>query len=113
MPAPHFPYLQEIVVFLVSAGIVVPFARRFGLNPVLGFLVIGLAVGPLGLGRLAGDAPLFNYVTIADPEAVRALGELGIVFLLFTIGLDLSLDRLWSLRRYLLGFGVSQIAVTG
>lgn len=113
MPELHFPYLKEIIVFLVSAGVVVPFARRFGVNPVLGFLTIGLVVGPLGLGRLAGDVPLLGYVSIADPEAVRALGELGIVFLLFTIGLDLSLDRLWGLRRYLLGFGLAQILLTG
>ncbi len=105
--------LREVVVFLVAAGVVVPLAHRLRISPILGFLVIGLAIGPYGLGRLTDAAPWLGYALITDLEGVRALAELGVVFLLFMIGLELSLERLWAMRRLVFGLGGAQVLVTG
>ena len=105
--------LREVMVFLFAAGIVVPLVRRLSVSPVLGFLVIGLAIGPHGVARFADTFPWLSYIIITDLEGVRPLAELGVVFLLFMIGLELSLDRLWAMRQRVFGLGGSQIAVTG
>ncbi|MDX2314476.1 MAG: cation:proton antiporter [Gammaproteobacteria bacterium] len=101
--------LQEAVVFLAAAALVIPIARRFQLSPVLGFLLVGLAVGPHGLARLAEQHEWLRYVLITDVAGVRALAELGVVFLLFMIGLELTLKRLWGMRRTVFGMGSAQI----
>ncbi len=108
----HIPYLREAIVFLVVAGLAVPLLQR-KLSPVLGYLLIGGIIGPFGLGLLAGDSPLIAALVISDLEGVRALAEIGVIFLLFTIGLELSLDRLWSMRRLVFGLGSAQIVLTG
>ena len=105
--------LREVMVFLFAAGIVVPLVRRLSVSPVLGFLVIGLAIGPHGAARFADTFPWLSYIVITDLEGVRPLAELGVVFLLFMIGLELSLDRLWAMRRRVFGLGGAQIVVTG
>ncbi len=104
-----FPYLRELVVFLAAAGIVVPLFHRARLSPVLGYLLIGAAIGPHGLGVIADDLGPLRHAVISDVEGVKRIGELGVIFLLFTIGLDLSLDRLWSLRKLVFGFGSAQV----
>jgi CPA2 family monovalent cation:H+ antiporter-2 len=105
-------YLRDIVIFLVGAGLVVPLFHRLKASPVLGYLAFGIIVGPHGIGRLADAAPWLHHVVITDLEGVRALAELGVVFLLFTIGLELSFDRLWSLRRLVFGLGTLQVVLT-
>jgi CPA2 family monovalent cation:H+ antiporter-2 len=105
--------LQEAVVFLAAAALVIPLAKRFDLSPVLGFLLVGLAVGPHGLAVFAEQHQWLRYVLITDVAGVRALAELGVVFLLFMIGLELSLARLWGMRRIVFGMGSAQIAVSG
>lgn len=117
---PHadiIPYLRETILFLLAAGIVVPLFHKLRLSPVLGFLFAGIVIGPYGLARLAEDFPSLGsglrLVTINDPAAVRGLGELGVVFLLFVIGLELSLARLWALRRMVFGLGLMQVLLTG
>jgi len=105
--------LHGAMVFLVAAGVVVPLVRRLAISPVLGFLVIGLAIGPYGLGRFVDRLPWLGYAVISDLEGVRALAELGVVFLLFMIGLELSLARLWAMRRLVFGLGGAQVAITG
>lgn len=105
--------LREVMIFLVAAGIVVPLVRRLGMSPVFGFLVVGLAIGPHGVARFADALPWLRYVVITDLAGVRPLAELGVVFLLFMIGLELSLDRLWSMRRRVFGLGGAQVIVTG
>jgi monovalent cation:proton antiporter-2 (CPA2) family protein len=105
--------LREVVVFLVAAGVVVPLAHRLRISPILGFLTIGLAIGPYGLGRFTDAAPWLGYALITDLEGVRALAELGVVFLLFMIGLELSVERLWAMRRLVFGLGGAQVLVTG
>ena len=105
--------LREVMVFLFAAGLVIPIVRRFKVSPVFGFLIIGLIIGPYGLARFTDVLPWLKYVLITDLEKVRLLAELGIVFLLFMIGLELSLDRLWAMRRRVFGLGGAQILVTG
>jgi monovalent cation:proton antiporter-2 (CPA2) family protein len=105
--------LQEAVVFLAAAALVIPIAKRFDWSPVLGFLLVGLAVGPHGLARLAEQHEWLRYVLITDVAGVRALAELGVVFLLFMIGLELTLKRLWGMRRTVFGMGTAQIVVNG
>ncbi len=105
--------LREVMIFLVAAGIVVPLVRRLGMSPVFGFLVVGLAIGPHGVARFADALPWLRYAVITDLAGVRPLAELGVVFLLFMIGLELSLDRLWSMRRRVFGLGGAQVIVTG
>ncbi len=104
--------LHDAVVFLAAAGIVIPLGKRLRISPVLGFLLVGLAVGPNGLARFANDMTWLRPLVIADVRGVHALAELGVVFLLFMIGLELSLERLWAMRRLVFGLGGAQIAVT-
>ncbi len=108
----HAEHLKSILIFLVAAGIIVPLLHRLKLGTVLGFLLIGLALGPFGLGHLATQFPVLKYITLDDPKAAEPLAELGIVFLLFLLGMELSLPRLWQLRRYVLGVGLVQVAVS-
>jgi len=105
-------WLNDLVVFLIAAGIVVPVFHRARVGVVLGFLIVGVVVGPYGLGRVAGDVPLLRFLTIADPSHVQPFAELGIVFLLFVLGLGLSLRHLWSLRRYVFGVGATQVVLS-
>ncbi|MFN3398900.1 MAG: cation:proton antiporter [Ferrovibrio sp.] len=106
------PYFRELVVFLVAAGIVVPVFHRLRVSPVLGFLLVGVAIGPYGLARFADLLPALQYITIRELDGVRLIAEFGVMFLLFTIGLDLSLDRLWQLRRLVFGLGLAQMLLT-
>lgn len=107
------PYLREGVIFLIAAGVVVPVFHRLKVSPVLGYLLIGAIIGPYGLGLLADDVPWLSYAVIADLEGVQTLAELGVIFLLFMIGLELSLERLWAMRRLVFGLGSLQIVLTG
>jgi monovalent cation:proton antiporter-2 (CPA2) family protein len=105
--------LHEVIVFLAAAGIVVPLIHRLGVGPVLGFLAVGLVIGPFGLTRFVEDLPWLTYIVISDLDGVRALAELGVVFLLFMIGLELSIDRMWAMRHSVFGLGSAQVVVTG
>ncbi len=103
---------RDFLIFLVVAGIVVPLFSRLRLSIVLGFLLAGVLLGPGGLGKLVGQAPWLDDFTIADQERVEPFAELGVLFLLFTIGLELSVDRLWAMRRLVFGAGSAQVLVT-
>lgn len=109
----HIPYLREIVVFLIATGVVVPIMHRLKVSPVLGYLIVGAVIGPYGLGLLADRWPWLGYAVISDVHGVQQLAELGVIFLLFMIGLELSIERLWSMRRLVFGLGSLQILVTG
>jgi CPA2 family monovalent cation:H+ antiporter-2 len=108
----HAENLKGLIIFLVVAGIIVPLFHRAKIGTVLGFLIAGVALGPHGLGRLAGDHPWIHYITFDNPERGEPLAELGIIMLLFLLGLELSLQRFWQLRRYVLGVGLAQVIVT-
>lgn len=102
---------KDLVVFLAAAGVVVPLLSRFRISPVLGFLAAGVLLGPDGLNRLAGVAPWLSWFTIGDRAQIAQISELGVAFLLFMIGLELSWERLKSMRRLVFGFGLSQVVV--
>ena len=106
------PAYVEALVILGTAGVVVPLARRFGLSPVLGYLGAGALLGPFGLGSLVGTFPAVKWVTIQNAEDVRTIAELGVVFLLFVIGLELSYERLNAMRRMVFGLGGLQVVLT-
>ena len=104
---------KDVVLFLATAGVVVPLFRRWKISPILGFLVAGVALGPFGLGALAREFPWLSFVTIDKPDEVAQLAEFGVVFLLFTIGLELSWERLRLMRRLVFGFGALQVLLCG
>ncbi|PPD43931.1 MAG: potassium transporter TrkA [Methylocystis sp.] len=107
----HLESYREALVFLATAGVVVPLFHRLRVSPVLGFLLAGAALGPHGLGRFATPHNWVSFFTIADVEGVSRLAEFGLVFLLFMIGLELSWERLVRLRRLVFGLGLAQVAV--
>ena len=102
---------KDLVLFLATAGIVVPLFKRLKISPILGFLGAGVVLGPYGLGALEGTVPWLAAVTVNKPEEVAQLAEFGVVFLLFTIGLELSWERLRAMRRMVFGLGALQVAV--
>lgn len=101
---------KDLVVFLAAAGVIVPLFNRLKISPVLGFLAAGVLLGPDGLARLADSAPWLSWLTISDAAQVRSLSELGVAFLLFMIGLELSWERLKAMRRLVFGLGLTQVA---
>ena len=103
---------SDVLVVLGTAGLVVPVIRRLGLSPVLGYLAAGALLGPLGLGSLIGIFPALYWVTIVDAQNVASIGDLGVVFLLFLIGLELSYQRLMTMRRLVFGLGGLQVLVS-
>lgn len=107
-----FPFLKEIILFLVLSGVLIPLLARLRINPVLGFLAVGTVLGPYGLGRLAADYGWVDWFTFTHPKGVETLAELGVIFLMFMIGLEMSVERLWSMRRQVFGLGGLQVALT-
>ena len=93
-------FLTESFVFLIAALAVVPLLNRLGLSSVIGYLVAGVIIGP-------GCAAIIN-----DPEKVLHFAEIGVVLLLFIIGLELQPRRLWVMRQAVFGLGSLQVSVT-
>ncbi|MGV1682461.1 cation:proton antiporter domain-containing protein [Sphingopyxis sp. NJF-3] len=105
--------LSNALVVLGAAGIVIPAFARFRITPVIGFILVGLLVGPSGLGALVGDYPWLRHITIRSPEDIALFGEFGIILLLFSIGLELSFRRLWQLRKLVFGVGAAELLISG
>ncbi len=93
--------LQAAVVFLLAAVLTVPLAKRLQLGAVLGYLLAGVIIGPSVLGL------------VGNPQSVSQFSELGVVLLLFIIGLELSPKRLWVMRKAVFGVGLAQVLLTG
>ncbi|MBP7468844.1 MAG: cation:proton antiporter [Thauera sp.] len=108
----NFPFLKETILFLALSGVLMPLLSRLRINPVLGFLSVGVLLGPYGLASLAGTWPVLSWFTFARPEDVEFLAELGVIFLMFMIGLEMSVERLWSMRRLVFGLGGLQVALS-
>lgn len=89
-----------MVLFLFAAVVAVPIAPRLGIGAVLGYLAAGIAIGPWGLGF------------IRDVDEILHFSELGVVFLIFIIGLELNPAKLWHLRHSIFGVGAAQVAIT-
>ena len=93
--------LEQTLVYIAAAVIAVPIAKKLGLGSVLGYLIAGIVIGPAALGL------------ISDVEYVLHFAELGVVFLLFIIGLELKPSRLWVMRRPVFGLGTAQVVLCG
>jgi monovalent cation:proton antiporter-2 (CPA2) family protein len=93
--------LVTLVALLAAAVLLVSLSRRLGLGSILGYLIAGLLIGPSGL-RL-----------VTDVESISEISELGVLMLLFIIGLELRLPRVWAMRRSVFGLGAAQLVVTG
>lgn len=105
----HGADYKDLVVFLAAAGVIVPLVNRLKISPVLGFLAAGVVLGPDGLARFSGALPWLSWITIREPGQLAQLSELGVAFLLFMIGLELSWERLRAMRRLVFGLGMMQV----
>ena len=103
--------MREALVILGAVAIVIPLLHRIRLSPVIGYMLVGLLAGPSGLGALADFVPPLGWVTISDHARVEPVAELGVVLLMFTIGLEMSWERIVSLRRLVFGLGALQVAL--
>lgn len=105
MSSPHaavaVPYIVEVVAFLVSVVVIVPLFKRLNISPILGYLAIGTVIGPHSLG------------VVTDVAAVQHVAELGVIFLLFAIGLELSFERLKAFSKLIFGLGFAQVILCG
>jgi glutathione-regulated potassium-efflux system ancillary protein KefC len=91
--------LIDVVIFLIAALIAVPIATRLGFGAVLGYLVAGIMIGPWVLGL------------VTDVDAILHFSELGIVLMMFVIGLEMRVELLWAMRRSIFGYGAMQMAL--
>jgi hypothetical protein len=107
-----FTIYRDAMILLATAAVLVPLGQRFKLSPILGFLIAGAVLGPHGLGALSGYLPALNWITISEEKGLGAIAELGVVFLLFIIGLELSFKRLITMRRLVFGLGTLQVATS-
>ena len=96
----HGSGIIDVLWFLLASVITVPVFRRFGLSAVLGYLFVGLLLGP------------FGFKVISDPDSTLAISELGVVMMLFVIGLELSPPRLWQMRHRIFGAGSVQVVIS-
>jgi CPA2 family monovalent cation:H+ antiporter-2 len=103
---------KEALIFLGTAGVVIPIFRKLGISSILGFLIVGALVGPNMLGALAQDYPWLANIVFTETEQFTQLAELGVVFLLFLIGIELSFERLITMRRLVFGLGGLQMLVS-
>ena len=103
---------KELLLFLATAGVIVPLFGRLKLSPVFGFLAAGVILGPFGLGALAKDVAWLSPVSITDVKQIALVAEIGIALLLFRIALELSWDRLMRMHRLVFGLGAPQVVVS-
>ncbi|OYX40734.1 MULTISPECIES: cation:proton antiporter [unclassified Sphingomonas] len=104
---------SDALVILGAAGLVIPAFTRARISPIIGFILVGVLAGPSGLGRLVGDHPWLYHFTITDRASIEPFAEFGIILLLFSIGLELSFKRLWSMRTDVFGVGAAEMILTG
>ena len=109
MAAESISHYKEFLIILGAAGLVVPLFLRIGVNAVLAFLLVGILLSPDVLGQIVHNLPVLDAFVIADSENLSAVAELGVVFLLFLIGLELSFERLNTMRRLVFGLGGLQV----
>lgn len=104
---------KDTLIVLATAALVAPAAARLKVSPIIAFLVAGFVLSPKVLGALATSIPVLGAATIGSTDGVAAVAEIGIVFLLFLIGLELSFERLLLMRRLVFGMGSLQVVLSG
>lgn len=104
--------IKDLLVFLLAAGILVPVLRLLKLPTIIAFMLAGVALGPFALGHFAEAYPVLEFFSITEPEAALPFAELGVLFLLFLLGVEFSFARLWSLRKVVLGAGSLQTGLS-
>ncbi len=102
---------KQVLIVLGAAGLVIPLFHRLHVSSTLGFILVGIVVGPFGLASLTQLLPWLSVFTINRPEAIEPIARLGVVLLLFMIGLELSFERLWVMRRLVFGLGSLQLVL--
>jgi len=107
-----FPFLGETLLFLALAGLLIPLLQRLRINQVVGFLAAGLLLGPHGMPSWSSTLPWLASLPFPSPPEVEQLANLGVIFLMFLIGLGLPLGRVWELRTWVLRTGSAQIALS-
>jgi len=93
-------YLIDILALLLATVVMVPFFHAIRLGAILGYLTAGIILGPWGLA------------IITEIEEIRHLGEFGVIFLLFVLGIELKPDKLWQMRKMVVGLGLGQLLIT-
>lgn len=106
------PYLREMLIFLALSGVLIPLLQRYRVNQMLGFLATGVLLGPFGLWLWVGQLPWLQNFTLLRVDEFVSLGQLGVIFLMFSIGLELSAERLWQLRTWVFGAGAAQMLLS-
>lgn len=101
--------LSDALVILGAAGIVIPAFARLKISPIIGFILVGIIAGPSGLGALTQAHPWLNAITITDRAIIQPFAEFGIILLLFAIGLELSLNRLVTMRKMVFRVGAAEM----
>ncbi|MFO1133354.1 MAG: cation:proton antiporter [Hyphomicrobiales bacterium] len=112
MPAESTFYYKEFLIVLGVAGLAVPLFLRVGVNAILAFLLMGVLLSPDIMGNLAHYVPALSSLSISDPESLGHIADLGVVFLLFLIGIELSFERLNTMRRLVFGLGGLQVVLS-
>ena len=105
-------YYKEFLIVLGVAGLAVPLFLRLGVNAVVAFLVMGVLLSQDVLGNLVHAVPVLQNLNISNPENLSHIAELGVVFLLFLIGIELSFERLNMMRRLVFGLGGLQVVLS-
>jgi CPA2 family monovalent cation:H+ antiporter-2 len=103
--------LHDIFVVLAAAGLVIPAFAAIRISPVVGFILVGILVGPHGLGALAAHLPWLAPLTIAQAHSLEPAAEIGIAMLLFSLGLELSRERLRTMGRSMVAYGPAQLVL--
>mgnify|MGYP002777109435 CR=1 FL=1 len=98
---------KDMVVVLGAAGLVIPAFSALRISPVIGFILVGVAAGPHGLGQVPG----LGWLALSNPASLAAPAELGVALLLFALGLELSLDRIRTMRSLIFGLGSQQMLI--
>jgi monovalent cation:H+ antiporter-2, CPA2 family len=102
---------KEVLLVLGTAAVVVPAFHRLKVSPIFGFMLMGALLAPDGLAQLSDRFPWISYITVSEREQFEHVAELGVVFLLFMIGLELSFERLKTMRRLVFGMGAAKLVL--
>lgn len=105
-------FYKTLLIVLAASAVLIPLVQRLRLPSVLGYMLVGVVVGPFGVGAVLHDIPGLAAMRLDDPKSIAPVAELGVALLLFMIGLELSPERLWLMRRLVLGLGVSQFTLS-